>query len=73
MLPMSMVRNGCRTLANRIQANNSLTVVGTHFIILASLFLTTYDPTVPRMGPQMKSAMIATQVSFALVPYRRVV
>ncbi|MCJ1279909.1 hypothetical protein MMC21_007733 [Puttea exsequens] len=31
-------------------------VCSAHFILLAKLFLTTHDPTIPRIGPRLKSA-----------------
>ena len=38
-------------------------VVAAHFLYLAKLLLTAHDPTIPRMGPQMKSALVEMNVS----------
>ena len=38
-------------------------VVAAHSLYLAKLLLTAHDPTIPRMGPQMKSALAEMNVS----------
>lgn len=36
-------------------------VAAAHFFYLAKLLLTTHDPSIPRIGPRMKSATVAMQ------------
>ena len=45
------------------RANVEVEVVAAHFLYLAKLLLTAHDPTTPRMGPQMKSALAEMNVS----------
>lgn len=39
------------------------TVVAAHFLYLAKLLLIAHDPNIPRIGPQMKSALAEMNVS----------
>lgn len=45
------------------RAKFEVEVVAAHFLYLAKLLLTAHDPTIPRMGPQMKSALAEMNVS----------
>ena len=38
-------------------------VVADHFLYLAKLLLTAHDPSIPRIGPRMKSALAEMKVS----------
>ena len=48
---------------NRITAEVEIEVVATHYLYLAKLLLTAHDPKIPRVGPQMKSAVAEMNVS----------
>lgn len=43
--------------------NTNAQVVAAHFLYLAKLLLTAHDPNIPRIGPQMKSALAEMKVS----------
>ena len=40
-----------------------LKVVAAHFLYIAKLLLTAHNPSIPRIGPQMKSALAEMHVS----------
>ena len=52
--------------STRLQYLQEFLVCSAHFILLAKLFLTTHDPTIPRIGPRLKSATAKMKVRYHL-------
>ena len=60
---MSMVSLGWIRIGFTVTAKVKIKVVAAQFLYLAKLLLTAHDPTIPRMGPQMKAALAGMNVS----------
>ena len=58
MVSLGWIRLGCSD-----EAKVEVEVVAAHYLYLAKLLLTAHDPTIPRIGPQMKSALAGMNVS----------